>query len=204
MESGRLAASVAGTVDRVNKLISVRAPKPRQASASFKPHLKGSSFRYSGEVGDVVVGRVIEVSHKSWKVDCNSRQNVINQKQWLIRRHRHSRIERPTATSCPTLCHHAVLLLSSVYLPDGVQRRRTQEDQLQMREFYKEGARPRPFGPGSIGDGIATSNVNRPRKAILSLPRCSPSSRAVPRQHALSALQSPVLSGSKLAAGVSG
>ena len=38
-------ASVAGTVERINKLITVRAAK----------------MRYNGEVGDIIVGRVIEV-----------------------------------------------------------------------------------------------------------------------------------------------
>lgn len=33
---------------------------------------------------------------------------------------------------------HAVLMLSSVNLPGGVQRRRTVQDQLQMRQFFKE------------------------------------------------------------------
>jgi len=29
---------------------------------------------YVGEIGDVVVGRVVEVSAKRWKVDINARQ----------------------------------------------------------------------------------------------------------------------------------
>merc|ERR1719291_718336 len=52
-----LYASVAGVVDRVNKLISVTPLKTR----------------YNGEIGDVVVGRVMEVQQKRWKVDINSR-----------------------------------------------------------------------------------------------------------------------------------
>lgn len=90
--AGRLVASVAGTVERVNKLISVRPP----------------SARYSGEVGDVVVGRVVEVLQKRWLVDIGGYQS-------------------------------SVLLLTSVNLPSGQQRRRTSEDQLQMRELYNEG-----------------------------------------------------------------
>ena len=91
-DRGRLVASVAGTVERVNKLISVRPPKAR----------------YMGEVGDVVVGRVVEVLQKRWLVDIGGHQ-------------------------------HSVLLLTSVNLPGGQQRRRTTEDQLQMRELYVEG-----------------------------------------------------------------
>jgi len=49
-----------------------------------------SFFRFTGEIGDVVVGRITEVAQKRWKVDINSRQD-------------------------------AVLLLSSVNLPGGVQ-----------------------------------------------------------------------------------
>ncbi|CCI48163.1 unnamed protein product [Albugo candida] len=86
-----LIASVAGVVDRVNQLISV------QPIAS----------RYSGEVGDIVVGRVVEVGNKRWKIDVNGQ-------------------------------HHALLLPGAVYLPGGTQRRRTYEDQLQMRNFFLE------------------------------------------------------------------
>jgi len=67
-------ASVAGTIERVNKLVSVRAIKTR----------------YNPEVGDLVVGRITEVQPRRWKVDANSRQD-------------------------------AVLMLSSVNLPGGVQ-----------------------------------------------------------------------------------
>lgn len=33
--------------------------------------------RYNGEVGDVVVGRIVEVQHKRWTVDVNARLNAI-------------------------------------------------------------------------------------------------------------------------------
>jgi exosome complex component RRP4 len=89
---GRLVASIAGKVERVNKLISVRPPKAR----------------YTGEVGDVVVGCVVEVLQKRWLVDIGGHQL-------------------------------SVLPLTSVNLPGGQQRRRTTEDQLQMRELYEEG-----------------------------------------------------------------
>ncbi|CAI2173082.1 18356_t:CDS:2 [Funneliformis geosporum] len=91
-ESGKCAASVAGVVERVNKLISV----------------KSLHARYNGEVGDLVIGRITEVSHRRWKVDINSRQD-------------------------------AVLLLSAINLPGGIQRRKTEADELQMRKFFSEG-----------------------------------------------------------------
>ncbi|XP_053551336.1 exosome complex component RRP4 [Bombina bombina] len=61
MEEEKLIASVAGVVERVNKLICVRAIKTR----------------YNGEVGDIVVGRVTEVQQKRWKVDTNSRLDSV-------------------------------------------------------------------------------------------------------------------------------
>ena len=50
----RLHATVAGHVERINRLVTVRP---------FK------NARYHGEVGDVVVGRISEVAQKKWKVD---------------------------------------------------------------------------------------------------------------------------------------
>ncbi|KAI8086741.1 uncharacterized protein BX664DRAFT_282892 [Halteromyces radiatus] len=85
-------SSVAGTVERVNKLLSVRPMKSR----------------YTPEIGDIVVGRITEVAMKRWKLDVNGRQD-------------------------------AMLLLSSVSLPGGVQRRKTESDELQMRQFFAEG-----------------------------------------------------------------
>lgn len=88
---GVLTATVAGAVERVNKLVSVRPLRSR----------------YVGEVGDVVVGRILEVGSTRWKVDVRGQQD-------------------------------AVLMLSSINLPGGEQRRRTAEDQLNMRAFFVE------------------------------------------------------------------
>lgn len=90
-DKGQVIATVSGFVDRVNKLITVR---PLNA-------------RYSGEVGDVVVCRVVEVADKVWRMDVNGKQ-------------------------------HGVLMLSSINLPGGVQRRRTNEDSLNMRQYFVE------------------------------------------------------------------
>lgn len=92
MEDDNLHASVAGVVDRVNKLICVRPLKTR----------------YNGEVGDVVVGRIIEVGQRRWKVDT------------------HSKLD-------------SILMLSSVNLPGGELRRRSEEDEKMMRHYLKEG-----------------------------------------------------------------
>ncbi|EGC37877.1 hypothetical protein DICPUDRAFT_76545 [Dictyostelium purpureum] len=56
-----LIASVCGTLDKVDRLISVKALKSR----------------YHGEVGDIIVGRITEISSKRWKVDVNSRLDYI-------------------------------------------------------------------------------------------------------------------------------
>ncbi|KAJ7600650.1 exosome complex exonuclease rrp4 [Mycena floridula] len=92
VDSEQVIASVAGTVERVNKLVTVRPVRTR----------------YNPEVGDLVVGRITEVQPRRWKVEANSRQD-------------------------------AVLMLSSVNLPGGVQRRKLESDELQMRNFFEEG-----------------------------------------------------------------
>ncbi|XP_055380511.1 exosome complex component RRP4 [Condylostylus longicornis] len=61
IEDDNIKASVAGVIERVNKLKSVKPLKNR----------------YVGEIGDVVVGRVTEVQQKRWKVDTNSRLDSI-------------------------------------------------------------------------------------------------------------------------------
>lgn len=60
-ECGVLKSSVAGVREQVNNLISVRPLKSR----------------YTGEVGDVIVGRITEVQQKRWKVETNSRLDSI-------------------------------------------------------------------------------------------------------------------------------
>ncbi|GBP87264.1 Exosome complex component RRP4 [Eumeta japonica] len=62
-EDDSLKASVAGVMQKVNKLICVRPLKSR----------------YVGEVGDVVVGRVLEVQQRRWKIDTNSRLDSVLQ-----------------------------------------------------------------------------------------------------------------------------
>ena len=53
---GQLVASVCGVVERVNKLVTVRPLRSR----------------YTAHAGDVVVGRVVEIQGKRWKLDINS------------------------------------------------------------------------------------------------------------------------------------
>lgn len=91
-DGNEVAATVAGTIQRVNRLISV---KPIRS-------------RYAPEVGDLVIARIVEVQPRRWKVDANGRQA-------------------------------AILMLSSVNLPGGIQRRKLESDELQMRTFFEEG-----------------------------------------------------------------
>ncbi|KAI0143891.1 hypothetical protein F4776DRAFT_444113 [Hypoxylon sp. NC0597] len=87
-----IVSSVAGTLSKTNKLLSVR---PLRA-------------RYTPEIGDLVVGRIVEVQAKRWRVDVGAS---------LL----------------------AQLPLSAVNLPGGIQRRRTETDELQIRTFFSEG-----------------------------------------------------------------
>lgn len=57
----KLISALAGVVEPINRLISVR---PLQT-------------RYNGAVGDVVVGRIIEVQQKRWKVETNARLSSV-------------------------------------------------------------------------------------------------------------------------------
>ncbi|KAI1641249.1 hypothetical protein F4809DRAFT_585525 [Biscogniauxia mediterranea] len=87
-----IVSSVAGTLAKTNKLLSVR---PLRA-------------RYTPEIGDLVVGRITEVQARRWRVDVGAS---------LL----------------------AQLPLSAVNLPGGIQRRRTETDELQIRTFFSEG-----------------------------------------------------------------
>lgn len=88
---GQVVATLCGVVERVNKLVYVRTLRAR-----YKP-----------EVGDIIVGRVIEIAPKRWRLEINSSQD-------------------------------AVLMLQSMNLPDGIQRRRTAVDELNMRTIFEE------------------------------------------------------------------
>lgn len=68
-----------------------------------------ASNLYQGHVGDLVVGRVVGIQATRWKVEIGDS------------------------------CRFAVLPLSGVHLPGGVQRVRTQEDSREMRLLFQEG-----------------------------------------------------------------
>lgn len=66
--------------------------------------------RFVGETGDVVVGRIIEVQ--------------VNQRRWKVETG--ARLD-------------SVLLLNHINLPGGELRRKTTEDEMMMRSYFKEG-----------------------------------------------------------------
>lgn len=102
-------SSVAGTISRVNRLLSVIP-------------LRG---RYAPETGDHIIGRITEVGNKRWKVDIGTKQD-------------------------------AILMLGSVNLPGGILRRKSELDELQMRNFLKEGDLLNCEIQTLFGNGIAS------------------------------------------------
>ena len=98
-DNAALRATVCGTVERVNRLVTVRPVRQQ----------------YQAEVGDVVVGTVCEIGGKRWKVSLKGG-----------RAGQHAGAE-------------GVLHLSAVNLPGNAQRRRTWEDELNMRNVFAEG-----------------------------------------------------------------
>lgn len=90
-DSNIIISSVAGCLDRVDKLIRVEPFKTR----------------YIGHVGDVVIGRIRYVEQKEWKVDIHAQ-------------------------------HLATLQLSAIHLPGGIQRRKLESDELQIRSYFEE------------------------------------------------------------------
>ena len=90
--NGSLYATVAGVVEKINKLVCVTPLKSR----------------YLGDIGDVVIGRITEVGQKKWKVDVGSYRD-------------------------------ATLQLSAITLPGGIQRRKQESDERQMRSFFNDG-----------------------------------------------------------------
>ncbi|KAF4687096.1 Exosome complex component RRP4 [Perkinsus olseni] len=89
---GKLVATVRGILERVNKLLYIRPLKSR----------------YTGEVGDVIVGRVAEVGGDRWMLDYGGGGSL------------------------------ASLPIGGVNLPQGEQRRRTDTDRMNMRAIFRE------------------------------------------------------------------
>ncbi|KAL6655352.1 hypothetical protein ACP70R_006178 [Stipagrostis hirtigluma subsp. patula] len=91
-QDGEVVAKRCGVVEWVDNLVYVRILEARYN----KP-----------EVGDIIVGRVIEITLEHWSLEINFR-------------------------------HDAILMLSSMNLPDGIQKKRTAVDELNMRSILEE------------------------------------------------------------------
>ena len=61
VDSDEVIASVAGVIERINKLITVRALRTRYVERGSTTGLPLTIPRYSPEVGDLVIGRITEV-----------------------------------------------------------------------------------------------------------------------------------------------
>ncbi|KAG8481517.1 hypothetical protein CXB51_026372 [Gossypium anomalum] len=146
--NGDLVATVCGVVERINKLVYVRALRAR-----YKP-----------EVGDIVVGRVVEVSQKRWRLEINfsldailmlSSMNMPDGIQWEatraeftiipsadngIRRNFSPFLVKRDLSSIGKRFLSLVALLSLLfnYLIVRVSRRRTALDELNMRGIFEE------------------------------------------------------------------
>lgn len=90
-ENGIILSCLAGEVNTINKLVTVIPQKQ-----PYKP-----------EIGDVIIGRVLTVDKKSWRIDINSLRD-------------------------------ANLNLTAINLPKGEQRRRSETDAMQMRNYFEE------------------------------------------------------------------
>lgn len=99
MKEDGLYASVAGIVGRVNQLVSVRPLKSR----------------YHGEIGDVVIGRITEVSQKRWKLDTNARLDSVLMLQ---------SVNLPGGELVSSICHGVTFFIAiSVLLEEAISRR---------------------------------------------------------------------------------
>jgi exosome complex component RRP4 len=68
-------ASLPGQIERVNKLISVKPVSSRFFYLfSF---IQPTTFRYVGEIGDLVVGRISAVESKRWKCDISGQKVLL-------------------------------------------------------------------------------------------------------------------------------
>lgn len=83
-------SSYFGHVQQINKLVTV---------------IPTFSFRYTPEIGDVVIGRVCQIYNKKWKLETNSKMDC-------------------------------TLGLGSINLPGVMQRRKSEDDEINMCKFF--------------------------------------------------------------------
>ncbi|KAG7112691.1 Exosome complex component rrp4 like protein [Verticillium longisporum] len=118
---GSIVSSVAGTITRTNKLLSVR---PLRA-------------RYTPEIGDLVVGRIVEVQPKRWRVDVGASRYTPEIGDLVVGRIVEVQPKRWRVDVGASQL--ATLQISAINLPGGILRKRTDTDELQIRSFFAEG-----------------------------------------------------------------
>lgn len=89
-DGNSITSTYLGRVNRINKLVTV---------------VPVHSFRYTPEVGDVVVGRVVQICNKRWRLETNSKSDT-------------------------------TLSLSAINLPGVAQRRKSEDDEINMHKFF--------------------------------------------------------------------
>ena len=90
LNNNKVTSTYFGRMKQINKLMTV-API--------------FSFRYTPEIGDVVIGRVTQIFNKKWKIETNSKSDT-------------------------------TLSLSAINLPGVMQRRKSEDDEMNMRSFF--------------------------------------------------------------------
>jgi len=143
-KDGKLIATVSGVVEHVNKLISV---VPLRA-------------RYTGDVGDVIVGRITEVGNKRWKVDVNAKQDGV----LLL-----SSINLPGGTLRRRTKEDALLMRNFFVENDLIS--------AEVQQFYHDGSmalHTRSLKYGKLKNGqfmtVPPALIKRGRSHFLSLP----------------------------------
>jgi exosome complex component RRP4 len=107
----QLRASICGTVQRINKLISV------QSIALY-------NYYTQPQVGDLIIGRVLSIQNGKWMIDISNRSSSSN----------NSSQQQSSMNQYVT----GILPLSGVHLPGSIQRVRTANDILEMRQYICE------------------------------------------------------------------
>ncbi|KAG0468121.1 hypothetical protein HPP92_017449 [Vanilla planifolia] len=105
--SSSLSVAVADTIPVNHEEGILKGHGTSEFDGQLVATLCGVVERYKPEIGDTIVGRVIEIAPKRWRLEINCSQD-------------------------------AVLMLQSMNLPDGIQRRRTAVDELNMRSIFKK------------------------------------------------------------------
>ncbi|KAK6164725.1 hypothetical protein DH2020_001589 [Rehmannia glutinosa] len=116
---GRVVATLCGVVERVNKLVYVRSLRAR-----YKP-----------EIGDIIIGRVIEVAPKRWRLEINFSQDAV---LMLSSMNLPDGIQEKCIDQLHEQNDNLMNAVQALFLALAFQRRRTAIDELNMRTIFEE------------------------------------------------------------------